>query len=51
MTAYVGGVTAAYVDLATLIARRLPLVIATVLALSFVLLMLAFRSCSCRSRP
>ncbi len=41
---YVGGATAAYADLATLIGRRLPLVIATVLALSFVLLMVAFRS-------
>ena len=44
VTTYLGGVTSAYVDLATLIARRLPLVIATVLALSFVLLMVAFRS-------
>ena len=44
VTAYVGGVTAAYADLASLIARRLPLVIATVLALSFVILLLAFRS-------
>lgn len=44
MTAYVGGATAAYVDLATLIARRLPLVIACVLALGFALLLLAFRS-------
>jgi uncharacterized membrane protein YdfJ with MMPL/SSD domain len=44
VTAYVGGVTAAYDDLASLIARRLPLVIATVLALSFVILLLAFRS-------
>ncbi len=44
VTAYVGGVTAAYDDLAGLIARRLPLVIATVLALSFLILLLAFRS-------
>ena len=44
VTAYVGGVTAAYDDLASLIARRLPLVIATVLALSFLILLLAFRS-------
>ena len=41
---YVGGATAAYVDLAALITARLPLVIATVLALSFLLLLLAFRS-------
>ncbi len=44
LTVYVGGGTAAYVDLAALISRRLPLVIGTVLALSFVLLMVAFRS-------
>jgi len=44
ITAYVGGGTAAFSDLANLISQRLPLVIATVLALSFVLLMLAFRS-------
>ena len=44
VTAYVGGGTAAFSDLAGLISQRLPLVIATVLALSFVLLMLAFRS-------
>ena len=44
VTAYVGGATAAYDDLAALIAGRLPLVIATVLALSFVILLLAFRS-------
>ena len=44
VTAYVGGGTAAFSDLAGLISRRLPLVIATVLALSFILLMLAFRS-------
>jgi len=44
VTAYVGGVTAAYDDLAKLIARRLPLVIGTVLALSFLILLLAFRS-------
>jgi uncharacterized membrane protein YdfJ with MMPL/SSD domain len=44
VTAYVGGGTAAFSDLATLIAQRLPLVIATVLGLSFILLMLAFRS-------
>jgi len=44
VTAYVGGGTAAFDDLAGLISKRLPLVIATVLALSFVLLMVAFRS-------
>ncbi len=44
VVAYVGGSTAANVDLAALIAARLPLVIATVLALSFLLLVLATRS-------
>ncbi|MEI6725276.1 MAG: MMPL family transporter, partial [Actinomycetes bacterium] len=44
VTAYVGGVTAAYADLASLIAKRLPLVIGAVLALSFLILLLAFRS-------
>jgi uncharacterized membrane protein YdfJ with MMPL/SSD domain len=44
VTAFVGGATAAWGDLATLISRRLPLVIATVLALSFLLLLVAFRS-------
>ena len=39
-----GGVTAAYDDLAALISRRLPLVIGTVLALSFLILLVAFRS-------
>ena len=42
--AHVGGSTAANVDLASEIASRLPLVIAVVLALSFVVLTLAFRS-------
>ena len=42
--AYVGGTTAAYIDLADKIGEKLPLVIAIVLALSFLLLMLAFRS-------
>jgi len=41
---YVGGSTASYVDLADLISEKLPLIIATVIALSFILLMLAFRS-------
>ncbi len=44
VTAYVGGVTAAYDDLSTLISARLPLVIGVVLALSFVVLLIAFRS-------
>ena len=44
VTAYVGGGTAAFSDLADIISDRLPLVIGTVLALSFVLLMIAFRS-------
>jgi uncharacterized membrane protein YdfJ with MMPL/SSD domain/peptidoglycan hydrolase CwlO-like protein len=44
ITAFVGGYTASYVDLASKIADKLPVVIATVIALSFVLLMLAFRS-------
>jgi len=42
--AYVGGSTAAYIDLADEIGEKLPLVIAIVLMLSFVLLLLAFRS-------
>jgi len=42
--AFVGGSTAAYIDLADRIAEKLPLVIAIVLALSFLLLMIAFRS-------
>ncbi|HEY5387956.1 MAG TPA: MMPL family transporter, partial [Thermoleophilia bacterium] len=44
VAAYLGGATAAYDDLAALISSRLPLVIGTVLALSFVILLLAFRS-------
>jgi uncharacterized membrane protein YdfJ with MMPL/SSD domain len=44
VTAYVGGVTAAYDDLASLISARLPLVIGLVLALSFLVLLAAFRS-------
>ena len=44
MTAYVGGTTASYVDLADEISSRLVLTIALVVALSFVLLTLAFRS-------
>ena len=44
VTAYVGGVTAAYEDLAAIISSRLPLVIGVVLALSFLVLLAAFRS-------
>jgi RND superfamily putative drug exporter len=44
MTADVGGTTAGYIDLATQISRKLPLVIGVVLLLSFCLLTLAFRS-------
>ena len=44
MTSYVGGYTASYVDLASLISERLLLVIATVILLGVPLLMLAFRS-------
>ncbi len=41
---YVGGQTAGYIDLATQIADKLPLMIAIVVALSFLVLLLAFRS-------
>ncbi|WP_051324913.1 MMPL family transporter [Candidatus Solirubrobacter pratensis] len=44
MTADVGGTTAGYVDLADEISSRLILTIAVVVALSFLLLLLAFRS-------
>jgi uncharacterized membrane protein YdfJ with MMPL/SSD domain len=44
MTSYVGGYTASYVDLATLISNRLLLVIGTVILLGFLLMMIAFRS-------
>ncbi|MFC7495290.1 MULTISPECIES: MMPL family transporter [unclassified Nocardioides] len=44
ITSYVGGYTASYVDLASLITARLLLVIGTVLLLGFLLLMVAFRS-------
>ena len=43
-TAYVGGSTASYIDLADRIGEKLPLVIAIVVGLSFLLLMVAFRS-------
>ena len=42
--ANVGGQTAAYIDLASRISEKLPLMIAVVVGLSFVVLMLAFRS-------
>ncbi|MGE5281141.1 MAG: MMPL family transporter [Chloroflexota bacterium] len=42
--AYVGGQTAGYIDLATQIGDKLPLMIAIVVGLSFVVLLLAFRS-------
>jgi putative drug exporter of the RND superfamily len=42
--AYIGGQTAGYIDLATQISDKLPLMIAIVIALSFVVLLLAFRS-------
>jgi putative drug exporter of the RND superfamily len=41
---YVGGQTAGYIDLATQISDKLPLMIAIVVALSFIVLLLAFRS-------
>jgi putative drug exporter of the RND superfamily len=44
MKAYVGGTTAGYIDLADKIGEKLPLVIGTVVVLSVLLLMLAFRT-------
>jgi putative drug exporter of the RND superfamily len=44
MTAFVGGTTAAYEDLASKISSKLPLQILVVIALSFCLLILAFRT-------
>jgi RND superfamily putative drug exporter len=44
MKAYVGGTTAGYVDLAANISSKLPLQIIVVIALSFILLTLAFRT-------
>jgi uncharacterized membrane protein YdfJ with MMPL/SSD domain len=44
MSGDVGGTTASYIDLASEITRNLPLVIGIVLVLSFLLLLLAFRS-------
>ena len=42
--AFVGGQTAGYIDLATQIGDKLPLMIAIVVALSFLVLLVAFRS-------
>jgi RND superfamily putative drug exporter len=44
ITAYVGGATAGFVDQSDLVSRRLPLFIAGVIGLSFLLLLSAFRS-------
>ncbi|HZA90498.1 MAG TPA: MMPL family transporter [Solirubrobacterales bacterium] len=44
LTAYVDGETAGYIDLASKISDKLPSVIAIVVALAFVLLLIAFRS-------
>jgi RND superfamily putative drug exporter len=44
LTAYVGGTTAGFIDLGDEISNKLPMVILIVVAISFVLLMLAFRS-------
>jgi RND superfamily putative drug exporter len=44
LTAYVGGTTAGFIDLGEEISDKLPSVILIVVAISFVLLMLAFRS-------
>jgi putative drug exporter of the RND superfamily len=44
MKAYVGGQTASYIDLATVIGNKLPLQIAVVIVLAFILLTLAFRT-------
>jgi RND superfamily putative drug exporter len=43
-SAYVGGQTAGYIDLGAQIAEKLPLMIAIVVALSFFVLLIAFRS-------
>jgi RND superfamily putative drug exporter len=42
--AYVGGLTAVFIDLSDTVARRLPVFIAAVVGLSFLLLMAVFRS-------
>jgi putative drug exporter of the RND superfamily len=44
LTAYVGGQTAGYIDLAEQIGSKLPLMIGIVVLLSFIVLMFAFRS-------
>jgi putative drug exporter of the RND superfamily len=44
LTAYVGGQTAGYIDLAARISHKLPSMIAIVVGLSFIVLLLAFRS-------
>jgi RND superfamily putative drug exporter len=44
VTAYVGGQTAGYIDLAQKISDKLPLMIAVVVGLTFIVLMFAFRS-------
>ncbi len=44
LTAYVGGATAAFIDLSAEISDRLPIVIGIVLGLSFLLLLMAFRA-------
>ncbi|MEY2568799.1 MAG: putative drug exporter of the superfamily, partial [Actinomycetota bacterium] len=44
LRAHVGGITAAFDDVATLLQRRLPLFIGAVLAFSFLLLLMVFRS-------
>jgi len=44
LTAYVGGTTASYVDLATLIGERLLLTIGVVVLLGFILMTMAFRA-------
>jgi RND superfamily putative drug exporter len=43
-SSYVGGQTAGYIDLATQIGDKLPLMIAIVVGLSFIVLLVAFRS-------
>jgi RND superfamily putative drug exporter len=43
-SSYIGGQTAGYIDLATQIGDKLPLMIAIVVALSFIVLLVAFRS-------
>jgi RND superfamily putative drug exporter len=43
-SSYVGGQTAGYIDLASQISDKLPLMIAIVVALSFIVLLVAFRS-------